>query len=235
MEDVKSARIWAQWSEYFDAVQQEMFTLFHTREMWYRVNGILDVSGVERYTVVQNYLVRTYATTVCTAIRREVDIRKDTTSLTRCLMLMEKSPESFSWRRFADLYPAQGTIEQTERDARASFATFAPGGGDVVETAFVRRCIERYTEAARPVKEYADAVIAHRSRGATVEPVSVSYGAIDHALDELGAVFRIFYGLRHPGVMLASITPVVDLTFLRMFQVPWFPEGSLLPPVMDLG
>ena len=99
MVDRSADQKWAQWSDYFDAVEREMFTLFHTRDMWYKIMGILDSSGVERYTVVQNYLVRTYTTTVCSAIRREVDNRRDTTSLARCLNLLTRSPKSLPLRR----------------------------------------------------------------------------------------------------------------------------------------
>jgi hypothetical protein len=235
MVDRSADKKWAQWSGYFDAVEREMFTLFHTRDMWHKINGMLDSSGVERYTIVQNYLVRTYTTTVCSAIRREVDVRRDTTSLTRCLNLLIRSPQSFTWERFSALYPTQDPVDETEKRARAAFVIFAPSGGDVVESAFVNTIIERFTNAARPVKKYTDEIVAHRNTGGTMEPVTVSFDAIDHALDELGAVIRMFHGLRYPGEMLARSTPVVDLTFLRMFQVPWFPEGSIPPRGMDLG
>ena len=61
---------WTTWCDLFDAAERELFTLFHTRWMWRTLVEVLDSSKVTKYIVMQNYLVRTYTTTVCTAIRR---------------------------------------------------------------------------------------------------------------------------------------------------------------------
>ena len=44
-----------------------------------------------------------------------------------------------------------------------------------------------------------------------------------------------YYRLRHPGVDLLQLTPIVELTFLNMFKVPWYTDGQPLPDLNKLG
>jgi hypothetical protein len=46
-------------------------------------------------------------------------------------------------------------------------------------------------------------------------------------------VIRQFYLLRHAGTKLANLTPVHDLGFVRMFQVPWYSSGWNPPDQID--
>ncbi len=225
-------REWAEWSRYFDDVEHAMLTLFHARWMWHTIRGILDSSGVEQYTVVQNYFIRTYTATVCTAIRREADDNPRTTSLKRCLRLLIKSRSSVTRERFTDLYCAASGSDHAELDAHEAFRVFAPHGGDTVESATVNASLQRLDNAAKNVKKYTDEVLAHRQY---LEPVTVTFDEINHAFDELGEITKQYYRLRHPGEMLFRLTPVVGYEFLNMFMDPWFARGSTLAHEADLG
>jgi hypothetical protein len=46
--------------------------------------------------------------------------------------------------------------------------------------------------------------------------ISLNFAQIDHALNELETKF--LHGIRHPGDLLWQVIPVIDLSFLAMFQ-----------------
>jgi hypothetical protein len=197
--------------------------------MWKVLTEMIDSPKVDTYTVVQNYFVRTYAATVCTAIRRESDNDSRTTSLTHCLQSLLASPESFTRERYIEQLALQTKDDRDTDYWSSGFDRFAPNGSDHIEPGVVEASLDRLRLATVPVKKYTNQVIAHRQRtNGSVEPVSVTFGEINHALDELGAIVKHYYSLRHPGSMLASLTPVVGLDFMKMFQSAWFPEGSVL-------
>jgi|SRR5450755_411135 len=227
---------WALWSAYFDDVQREMISLFHTRWMWRTILDLTASSGVTQYTVVQNYLIRTYVATVCTAIRREVDSDARTTSLARCLHRLVDAPDTMTRARYAEIVRAACEPEHAERLAREGFDRFAPGGGEVLEVDLILASIARIRDAAEPVKKYTDEVLAHRQRAnGNVVAVAPSFDDINHALDELGEVTKQYFALRHPTQMLAALTPIVDYTFLNMFKEPWYTEGHHISRELDLG
>jgi hypothetical protein len=59
---------WDAWCSDFDEVEREVFRLFHTRWVWRAITSLM-ANGVptRQYMIVQNYFVRTYVGTVCTA------------------------------------------------------------------------------------------------------------------------------------------------------------------------
>ena len=48
--------------------------------------------------------------------------------------------------------------------------------------------------------------------------ISLNFAQIDHALNELAEVTKFLHGIRHPGDLLWQVVPVIDLSFLAMFQ-----------------
>lgn len=226
---------WARWAEHFDAVEQEVMTLFHTRWMWKTLTGMLDSSGVEQYTVVQNYFVRTYAATMCVGIRREVDRDARTTSLARCLQLLKDSPRSVTRQRFEHI--VDETVDPAYQDSiRKGFDDFAPSGRDRVDPEVVAADLERMDTAAEPVRRYAIEVVAHRQRSnGEVEPATVTFREINDALDVVGDVTKKYYRLRHPGSVLGALTPTVGFNFLEMFRKPWWTESFTPPREWELG
>ena len=52
-------------------------------------------------------------------------------------------------------------------------------------------------------------------------------------MTEIENVAKDFYSLRYPGMSLWTATPVPDLSFLKMFSQPWFPNGSTLPKGLE--
>ncbi len=49
------------------------------------------------------------------------------------------------------------------------------------------------------------------------------------------AVTKRYYSLRHPGTVLASLTPGADLMFLNMFKEPWYRDDFHVPDALGMG
>ena len=229
---------WTAWCTDFDEVEREVFALFHTRWMWRAITGLMNNGVPDRqYTIVQNYFVRTYVGTVCTAIRREADNDTRTSSLARCLAVLVECPHFATRARHVDAARQQrDTSGAAIRDDElgVTFHPFAPGGGDHIDPDVAAGALHRLTSAVAPVRKYTNKVLAHRERNGVVEELTPSWSEINHALDEVGRITQQFYALRHPGTQLASVTPVPDLKFISMFRVPWYSEGWEPPADWDL-
>ena len=233
----QEAKRWAQWCRDWDAVESEVFTLFHTRWMWSTITSLMEAGlpeGQDRY--VQNYFTRTYVGTVCTAIRREVDSDSRTSSLGQCLQVLIDSPHLATRAWFAaeaqKQREASGAAIRDDEIQRL-FDEFSPDGGAYVDPMVAEAALTRLTASAAPIRKYTNKVLAHRDRDGKIADLTPSWVAINAALDTVGATMSDFYKLRHPAQMLAQVTPTMSLSFVKNFQVPWWAEGWTPPSDRD--
>lgn len=222
---------WDAWCRDFDEVEREVFSLFHTRWMWRVLISLMENGVPERqYVVVQNYFLRTYVGTVCTAIRREADIDVRTSSLARCLKALIECPHFATRTRYQEIIRERQPDEDLYQRAIALFDVFAPSGGEHIDPAVPEAALRQLADAAAPIRKYTNKVLAHRERRpGDVERVSVTFGEINAALDEVGRITKEFYGLRHPGETLWRVTPTTELQFVSMFEVPWYTDQWRAP------
>ena len=226
---------WANWCADFDEVESEVISLFHTRWMWRAITDLMNNGVPERqYVVVQNYFIRTYVATVCTAIRREGDRDTRTTSLARCLQALVDCPHFGTRTRYLALArEAHANSGFTDTYLASGFDRFAPDGSETVDPTIVEQALGRLSTSSALVKKYTNKVLAHRERpSGVVEELTLTFDDINDALDEIGRVMTMFYSLRHPGTHLAAVTPVPDLQFVEMFKVPWYSQGWA-PPIVE--
>lgn len=215
---------WGAWCELFDDVADALFQSHHIRWMWRVLNSIIDSSEVRRHAIVTAYLQTTYAAYAANYVRREVDMRKDSRSLYRCLNFLASKPETVSRASFTEAI--QVTYEEDREGVSRWFDEFAPDGGAILHVPTIRADMMHLREAAQRVKEFVDTNIAHRGNAPTSP---ITFDDIDSAMSEIEAISKKYYRLRYPGTSLWTATPVVDLEFLRMFETAWFPPGSTLP------
>jgi hypothetical protein len=227
---------WVRWCRDMDDVHREIVTTFHNRWVLRTMLEMLDFNpDVEQATVITNWMKRCYATTVCTAIRRECDGARDTTSLARCLESLVECPHIATRRRWVQGVESQTQDEGVRRYANAGFDIFAASGSDLIDPGPVTADIERLRAAAGPVKKYTDKVLAHRARNGRAQPINLRFDQIDHALETLGEVYLKYYRLRHLSGSLGSLAPIVERSFLTMFQAPWYADGFVPPDERDLS
>jgi hypothetical protein len=221
---------WEKWCVSFDAAREEIQTLFHTRWMWRTIIGMLRHSRVPQDPYVQQYLLRTYVATVCTAIRREADRDSRTTSLARCLERLVERPTLISRTRYRALTTARGNV-QTDALADEMFDRFASAGVELLDPALVTARLDALHLAVEPIKKYTDRVIAHREAG---QADAINFEQINHALQELGGVNAHYFSLRFPGISTATVSPIMGFKFLDMFKQPWYRDGYQPPDWRDL-
>ncbi|MFL6164293.1 MAG: hypothetical protein ACJ74U_18990 [Jatrophihabitantaceae bacterium] len=219
---------WTDWCSDFDEVEREVYTLFHTRWMWRAITGLMN-NGVpnKQYTVVQNYFIRTYVATVCTAIRREADQAATTSSLARCLSALVECPHIATRRRWHGLALAhrdEAGSGMSDHEVGRGFDAFAPAGENHIDPIIAQAALERLTSKVGPIRKYTNKVLAHRDRHGRIARVEVSFDQINEAMDEVGRILQQFYRLRHPGSALGNVTPTTSLEWVSMFQVPWYSE-----------
>lgn len=213
------------WQKSFDAVEQEILTLFHTRQMWKLLRLVLVDGGTQNRNAPISYLDRTYVAAVCSALRRQVDTDQKSNSLVRSLMAIRNQPRLMDRSRFVALHDADYGPDPYF-DANGAFNRYAKPSADIIDVDAIDSAIDELVRAVRPVEKYADRVIAHTDR----RSAELSFGQIDDALDSLESIVKRFWGLVHPGVMLHSTTPVMDRRFLAIFQEPLIGRGFVLPP-----
>jgi hypothetical protein len=212
------------WQKSFDSVEREIFTLFYTRQTWRVLRAVFVASGTENRNTPISYLDRTYVAAVCSAIRRQLDTDSRSNSLVRSLQGVRNQPRLMDRARFVAIHDASREPD-SYFDANVAFNRYAGPSQDVVSVGMLDLAITDLTAAAHPVEKFADRVIAHSDR----RSAEIAFGQIDHALETLDTTVKQFWGLVHPGVMLHTTTPVMDLNFLTMFTEPLIDAGFVPP------
>jgi hypothetical protein len=126
----------------------------------------------------------------------------------------------------------------TRPDAESGYDAFSLPGSPFIAGDRVEADLHPPRDAAAHAKRYTNKVLAHRDRATANNParISLTYGEMHTALDAVGETMRKYYSLRHPGQLLAVVTPTPsDLRFLTMFERPWLVEGYMPPNELDLG
>jgi hypothetical protein len=201
----------------------------------FRLRAARDHADVQQYTAVQNYLIRTYVTTICTGIRRECDPDPRSSSLARCLEALIECPHFASRSRYRSLLDSDLAARP---DAESGYDAFAVPDSPFIAGDRVEADLHQLRDAAAHAKRYTNRVLAHRDRATANNParISLTFGEMHKALDAVGEAMRKYYGLRHPGQVLAVVTPTPsDLRFLTMFERPWLVDGYTPPNELELG
>jgi hypothetical protein len=211
-----------QWTEASEDVEYELISLFNTRQVWEILSAVMTAKGTDNRATVVDYLNGTYVATICLAVRRQLDTDQKSNSLVRCLQRVVDQPELMNRERFAAMHVAAAGHDF---DPNVAFDRYAEPGENVVSARLMAQWVEDLRADTAPVEKYADRVIAHRDR----RSAQLLYGEIDVALIGLEKAVKRFWGLAHPGNMLASATPVIELGFLRMFRSPLIDDRFIAP------
>jgi hypothetical protein len=211
-----------------------MFGTMYMRSMWRALNHVLDAREGYENPAFRNHLTRTYVSAICSAIRREADSDDRTSSLARLVHRLIEAPQTINRERFVQMH-REAHPDEASDEAERSFRVYAPDGGDIVHQPFLESNLERLKLASETVKHYTDKFIAHRQLPSEeIELLVLRFDDIDNALNELAEVTKFLHGLRWPGNVLWQVIPVMDRSFLTMFQTPLIGEGFILPEEPEL-
>lgn len=181
-----------QWAEAFNDVEQDVLTLFHTRQVWRVLSAVFLDGGTQNRAQVMDYLNRTYVATICSAVRRQLDTDPKSNSLVRSLQRVIDTPRLMDREHFVKLHHA---AHGDDFDPEVAFNAYAEPGQDVVSARHIAESLEKLRADAEPVAKFADRTIAHRDR----RSADLLYAQIDRALDALEVAVKKYWVWRIPG------------------------------------
>jgi hypothetical protein len=89
--------------------------MFHNRYVWKNLIAMLEQNSTLQDTaIVKNWIIRTYVTTQCSAVRRLNDRRAKTISLRRCLGELIGDPKLVTRSRYERLATVGAAARGTE-------------------------------------------------------------------------------------------------------------------------
>ncbi|MFE3947106.1 hypothetical protein ACFXPV_35395 [Streptomyces sp. NPDC059118] len=218
---------WQRWCDDFDAADQDIKRLFHNRYVWLTINEMWDesVDKIQLNVIVQNWFTTLYVNTQCTGIRRECDPDTRTSSLERCLRQLLESPRLASRSRYEDAIRA-------DKDVQAKYLPNLLRGFDEFALTPSTNCLDQdriegdlaaLRAAAQTTRDYTNKIVAHRE--SLEERITLPWADLDKALNTVGKVLKRYYKLRHPGSVLANLTPGLPPGWEEPFRTAWCPDG----------
>lgn len=221
---------WARWRSDITVAYADIVGLFHNRHMWKCFIEMLGSnSEIRHHTAVNDWLTRNYSTTQAVGIRRESYTTQGQVTLARVMADIEKFPTVATYDRF---------ILGVDADLRDTVETvwhrWQPSGRAHISADVVAQDRELLREAAAPVRRYVSKRLAHRDRDERTDDQPLTFGDIDRALDQLGEMLKLYYGLI-TGMQLAYVTPITGAQWVEMFQVAWATSDYAPPPEHRFG
>jgi hypothetical protein len=193
--------------------------------------------GVARGGLGEYWLGSCYTDSMLSGIRRETGADGSSIGIRRSLNGLAGNPRMAcrDWyeQQIRHGYQDRDRWEQAELDA--GFGIFAAPGQPFIEAARVKADITALEAVIARVNAYTTKTIAHRDDAPGPVPAAppVTWAELDAALDAVGAIYKKYYRLRHPGEALGALTPLKPPAWIQMFQVAWMPPGFIPPDDLD--
>lgn len=210
--------LYEKWLEWIERIYNEVVTLFAYRSFY---RGLAEMTQANDEIPASSFfdaLGAWYATTQALAIRRQSDTGSHAVSLAKLLTNMAAHPHVMTRERFADLW---GDEEHWRDRANEQFDRCAGEGAKTIDADRYRVDADRFQEAARPIKDYVDRLVAHNDQR-ELEDVP-SYKELNAAIDLLEELLNKYMVLlKATGV--PSADPVHQADWKAAFRVPWLSE-----------
>jgi hypothetical protein len=185
--------------------------------------------NVEHHSHVNGYLTRSYAQMQAVGIRRQWDHKERRPTIGRLLDEIARHPESATRARFVQML-------DSPREDHAGWRVFSPNDAEQIDPDIVASDLHRIVDETAGARDYVNRMVAHIGNDHTTRPIGSGdwFGDIDKGIDVLAETIKKYWSLFHPGNMLASVTPLLDLNWIRMFQTAWYSE-DFVPMELDVG
>lgn len=212
---------WQEWVLRINAAYADLVNLHHVRYVWKNLVKMLgEVEGVEHHTLVSDWLVYTYSTSLAVGIRRQSDKGKsgDRPLTLACVVAeMARYPEVVTLERYL-----AGIDADNEVPLSHWFTTLVARGEIGPEQA--QRDLDALAATSEVVRTYVNKHVAHRDSKVDRDALGMSLADLDEALHELARVLRKYYQLL-TGKYVLHFTPIAGLGWTEMFATPWLPPG----------
>lgn len=208
---------WEAWRELIKRIYQETVYAFKNRMIWrevyriYEANQRLQNDGV----YFLEWMRGVYGRDQAMAIRREADRGSDVLNLIQLMYQISKRPEVISRARYKAHFPPDTVIPEFMQDGQFDELC---GNGKYIDVARVKKDYKRLLKDCRPVVNYVNKRIAHR----TDVDVDLTMQQIHTAMDAVEEILKKYYVIL-TGASLMQAEPAVQFDWQRVFTFPWIP------------
>lgn len=219
----------ATWTTWIDGtIKNEFHTMHLHRYAWQEATKLVEDNADLPDSYWWEFMYETYAITQAAAIRRQVDVRRGTTSLLRLLNAVQTHAREITRAYWIEtVWEAEDPIDR-QMARRQWDEHFGGNVGDHLDPAIPKADAVAVSAAGEDVKKYVDTNIAHTSADPVAREVTIKVDDVHQAMDTLGKVFRRYYGL-FTASTLATLTPILQHDFFAVFRQPWMREGYTPP------
>lgn len=224
---------WVRWCSRFDALRDEVLGLHHSRRVWREVRFMIETNpDVHRSGIAEHWLTQCYSVAQLSAVRRQVDRRKDVLSLWRLLDELARKPTMVTRSWFAAELQSRPVSAPYVASLSAEFDKFAGHGGAILDRRTAEADRDRLWSVAEAAKLVVDQSVAHLTEvtGAMHSGTAlITWGELDTAINTVGELYKKYYGLRYPGQVLGNLEPDLPPGWDRIFESAWKagPDGNL--------
>jgi hypothetical protein len=211
------------WKQLITRIYKETVYAFRNRFVWrelndmYRNNQRLREEG----GFFHDWMKGCYGRDQAVAIRREADRSSDVLNLVQLLYQMSKRPEVLTRERYQALFSPDSVITD---DMQEKDFTRMCGPGPYMDPAVIKRDYKRLLKDCRPVVNYVNKKIAHR----TDVEVNLTIEQIDKAMDAVEELLQKYY-LLFTAATLVGAEPAIQFNWYSAFSFPWIaprdPDG----------
>jgi hypothetical protein len=210
--------LYEKWKAWIERIYDETVTIFANRSFY---RGLADMTQANDSIPPSSFfdaLGVWYATTQLMAVRRQADKSADAVSLARLLTNLADNPEAMTRERFLSLW---GEDEHWRRRANEQYDRYAGEGADTISAERYRADLERFEEAARPIKDHVDRLVAHNDQRELTRPTT--WEELNAAIDLLEEMLNKYMVLL-TATGVPSADPVHQRDWKAAFRVAWLRE-----------
>jgi hypothetical protein len=206
---------WDAWKKLITRIYKETVYAFRNRLVWREINEIYRNNSrlMQEGGFFHDWMKGCYGRDQAVAVRREADRGSDVLNLIQLLYQMSKRPEVITRKRYKALFSPDSVI--TDHMQEQDFTRMC-GPGPYMDPGLIRRDYKRLLKDCRPVVNYVNKKIAHR----TDTEIKLTIEQIDTGMDAVEEVLQKYY-LIFTASSLLGAEPAIQFNWQSAFTFPW--------------
>ena len=233
LKDLTDDDAFERWQERFDQIHKELMYLMTTRRKFediremFNANTRLNAIGSQPY----RWILGMWGRDAVIAVRRELDNDTNTICLGTLLDEMASRPEVLTRARYMAFMrkSEQFLIDLNDKafTKRGVVKPTTDPSQDYMDPAVIKADRKSLDKAAKPVLEYANRLVAHRTP--TIDKLEVTIKQINDAIDAIEPVFQKYHVIM-TGSSLMRLEPYNQGDdWRRTFTFPWYVKPKATP------
>jgi hypothetical protein len=170
-----------------------------------------------------DWMASTFAHSTVLAVRRQLDTHRNSVSLHRVLLEVQKFPELISRSYHLSIYARpEFTTEYAEHMANYTYDTQVGKDASKLDASAIGLEITSLKAASEAVHHYADRVVAHYD----IRGLERDSPKFDDLTDSLSVIEKLVlrYGLLLNGASQTSLLPTFQYDWKSVFRIAWLPQ-----------